>query len=104
MWRHETRSDRSWMDAHLADEFVEFGRSGRRYTRAEIIDVDIGPFEATLPLRDLTIRWLGDHHALVTYQSEIGGHRANRSSIWRHGDSGWLMEFHQGTPTSSESS
>lgn len=104
MWRHEQRSDRSWMDAHLASRFVEFGRSGRRYSRSEIIDMHVEHFEAVLPLPELAIRWLGDHVALMTYQSEIGGQRANRSSIWRHRDARWLLEFHQGTPTSDGTS
>lgn len=104
MWRPETRADRRWMDARLSATFVEFGQSGRRYTRAEIIEADVGDFSAVLPLRDLTMRPLGEHHVLVTYQSEMGGIRANRSSIWQRTPSGWLMEFHQGTPTTDERS
>ena len=90
---------RSHSAAPLSPGFVEFGRSGRRYTREEIIAADIGDFSAVLPLRDLAMRPLGDDYVLVTYQSEISGLRANRSSIWRRTSDGWLMEFHQGTPT-----
>jgi hypothetical protein len=42
------RGDRSWMDAHLADDFTEFGYSGRSYSRAETLDLPVGPIEATL--------------------------------------------------------
>ncbi|CAN5824249.1 hypothetical protein BH24ACT5_BH24ACT5_12520 [soil metagenome] len=98
MWRPETRGDQRWMEAHLSASFNEFGQSGRRYTRAEILDADVGDFSAVLPLRDLTMRPLGEHHVLITYQSEMDGIRANRSSIWKRTESGWLMEFHQGTP------
>jgi hypothetical protein len=38
---------------------------------------------------------------LVTYQAEVDGRLANRSSIWRLADAGWRMKFHQGTPTSA---
>lgn len=59
MWRPQTRGGRRWMEAHLAADFVEFGQSGKRYTRTEILDVEVGEFSAVLPLRDLTMRLLG---------------------------------------------
>ena len=99
MWRPEFRGNREWMDRHLSPDFVEFGQSGRRYSRDEILDLDVDGFVAVLPLRDLAMRSLGPDHVLVTYQSEMDGIRANRSSIWRRTDAGWLMEFHQGTRT-----
>lgn len=89
------------MDQRLARDFTEFGGSGRRYTRAQILDLDVGGIHATLPLRDLECRRLGGGVVLVTYQSEVDGLRANRSSIWRLTDGGRQMEFHQGTPTSA---
>ena len=99
MWRSETRGDRNWMDTHLSADFVEFGRSGRRWSRDEIIELDVGDLSTVLPLHDLTMRPLGDHHVLVTYWSETDGARANRTSIWLRTPSGWVLEFHQGTPT-----
>ncbi|MGB5951227.1 MAG: DUF4440 domain-containing protein [Ornithinimicrobium sp.] len=101
MWRPQTRGDRRWMEAHLAADFVEFGQSGKRYTRSEILDVEVGDFSAVLPLRGLTMRLLGQDHVLLNYQSEMDGLRANRSSIWSRTDSRWLLEFHQGTPTTA---
>ena len=74
---------------------------GRRYTRAEILAVEVGEIHATLPLRDLRMRRLGEGVVLLTYRSEVDGLLANRSLIWRLTDAGWQMEFHQGTPTSA---
>jgi len=82
------------MDAVLDDDFVEFGRSGRRYTKNTLpmdpteIDARLSEFEAT-PLADTV--WL------VTYVSELGGERTNRSSIWLRTPRGWKLRFHQGT-------
>jgi hypothetical protein len=101
MWRPKTRGDRSWMEQHLARDFTELGRSGRRYTRAEILAIEVGEVHATLPLRDLQCRRLGGGVVLVTYQSEVDGLLANRSPIWWLTDAGSQMEFHQGTPTST---
>ncbi len=96
MWDDTTRGDRAWMDEHLTTDFTEHGSSGRRYDRAEILDTEVGPIEATLS--DLAVRRLGRDAALVTYQSEQPRGLANRSSIWRRVDGRWLLAFHQGTP------
>jgi len=101
LWTIATRGDRTWMDAHLTDDFVEYGRSGRAYDKQHILDTPVGPFRAELS--DLTIAWLSDDIALITYQSmAIYGDeppmRANRSSIWLRDGGEWRLRFHQGTP------
>ena len=96
MWRPQTRGDRRWMEARLSEDFVEFGQSGNRYTRTEILDVEVEDFSAVLPLRNLTMRPLGKDHVLLNYQSEMDGLRANRSSIWSRTGTGWLLKFHMG--------
>lgn len=96
MWDASTRGDRSWMDAHLTDDFTEFGYSGRSSTRAEILDMPVGTIDATLA--DLAVRAVGRDAALVTYRSNEPRGAANRASLWRRADSRWRLAFHQGTP------
>jgi hypothetical protein len=96
MWNSDTRGDRSWMDVHLADDFTEFGYSGRSYTRAEILDQPVGTIEATLA--DIAVRAVGRDAALVTYRSDEPRGSANRGSVWRRVDGRWRLAFHQGTP------
>lgn len=101
LWRSETRWDRSHMEAILAPDFVEFGRSGRVYSREDALALEPEPFTARLPLDAWQARLLGPDNALVTYVSEVdrnGVERANRSSIWSRTDDGWKLRFHQGTP------
>ena len=102
MWRPETRFDLAFQEAHFAQDFVEFGRSGKTYTRAQIICGDPTDIHATLPLPQLTIRMLGEGTALLTYHSEAQYdgiiEHARRSSIWTKTKTGWVMRFHQGTP------
>ena len=74
MWRSETRGDREWMDTHLTWDFFELGLSGRRYDRGEVLDAQVGGIDAVLPSRDFRCTNLGD-------------------------PTGWVMDFHQGTPT-----
>jgi ribonuclease HI len=101
MWLADTRGDRTWMDEHLSPSFTEFGRSGRSYTRDEILDQHVTEIEIEMPLSHLDVRRLGTNIALVTYRTiEPRGH-SHRASVWRRADrrSGWQLEFHQGTPT-----
>lgn len=102
MWRAETRFDRAFQEAHFADDFVEFGRSGRVYGRRDIIRTDGHPIEASLPLPDFAVRVLAEGVVLVTYNSAVvydgQTEYTRRSSIWSRKGSDWVMRFHQGTP------
>jgi hypothetical protein len=101
LWHPATRYDRALMDATFAPDFHEFGRSGRRYTRAELLDATPHDFHATL--HDFTEHHLSDTITLTTYISELhtpeGPERANRSSIWDRSSGHWQLRFHQATPT-----
>jgi hypothetical protein len=105
LWRAETRFDDELMDKTFAPDFFEFGRSGRTYTRDEMLFRQSGFSEinATLPLPNFRARYLADDVAQVTYVSEVvyDGRKelGNRSSIWSRIDGTWKLRFHQGTPT-----
>ena len=101
MWRAEKRFDMAFMEAHLAPDFFEFGRSGRTYTRAEILAGPTQSFPAQLPLSNLSIRMLSPNTAQLTYCSAatFDGvvEHARLSSIWTRAEATWVMRFHQGT-------
>jgi hypothetical protein len=103
--KDETRRDQTRMEMLLHPHFIEFGRSGRRYARGEIIS-EFGP-DNVLPFiqsSDFEMVVLGEGVALLTYVSaHVDGadhaHRHSlRSSIWVRTPVGWQMRFHQGTP------
>jgi hypothetical protein len=101
LWRSETRWDPAHMEAILAPDLVEFGRSGRVYSREDALALEHEPFTASLPLDAWRARLLGPDIALVTYVSEVERsevERANRSSVWSRTEDGWKLRFHQGTP------
>lgn len=102
MWREGTRFDQSFQEQRFATDFFEFGRSGRVYTRDQIIRVDLQPIHAVLPLPNLAIRLFDKNTAQVTYNSQVKYDNiteyARRSSIWSRTEGGWVMRFHQGTP------
>ena len=102
MWRGETRFDLMFQETRFAPDFFEFGRSGRVYSRKQIILSEAGEIQAKLPLENLSIRLLDENTAHVTYNSHVEYNgvveHARRSSIWSRGEQGWVMRFHQGTP------
>ncbi len=102
LWREETRFDRKRMRELLAEDFVEFGRSGRIYSREEIMGGQRQPIRAVLPLPDFQARLLAPNVAQVTYNSAVTYDgvvlRGRRSSIWSRESGSWRLRFHQGTP------
>jgi hypothetical protein len=102
MWREVTRFDRIFQEQRFATDFFEFGRSGRVYTRDQIIQLDSQPIHVVLPLPNLAIRLLDQNTVQVTYNSQVEYdsivEHARRSSIWSRTESGWVIRFHQGTP------
>jgi hypothetical protein len=101
MFRNETRGDREWLERHLAPDFIEFGRSGKRYPRRVLIEFEVAStidVNAILPLPEFRMTGLTPDCVLLTCVSEVGGERANRSSVWTRSDDGWVLRFHQATP------
>ena len=102
LWREETRFDLQRMEELLAEDFFEFGRSGRFYRREDTLAVPRGPIDAVLPLPDFRARLLTHDLAQVTYNSAVTYNgavlHARRSSIWSRARNGWVLRFHQGTP------
>jgi hypothetical protein len=101
LWAEDTRFDRALMDRTFAPDFFEFGRSGRRYTRAEMLFGPEDAQEIDATLHNLALRPLSQDVVLVTYQSEVrypeGTEWGNRSSIWDRSSGAWQLRFHQGT-------
>lgn len=107
LWRAETRFDRTRMDEVFAEDLFEFGRSGRRYTREELLDCEESVIDVVLPLPELEVRLLSPDVAQVTYTSVVTREgeveRSRRSSIWSLEGGAWRLRFHQGTPFVAES-
>lgn len=103
--KREVRGSSRALSELLADEFVEFGSSGRIFDKSAIIDAltaETGDLEVSV--EDFALRELAPKVALVTYvAAKPSGYPAVmvrsslRSSIWQQTDRGWRMIFHQGT-------
>jgi hypothetical protein len=90
----------------LAEDFLEFGSSGRVWTRRTIIEL-LAREKGFVPpaIVDFEFRLLSGDVALVTYRTvrtdaETGEHLESlRSSLWTREVGKWRMRFHQGTRT-----
>lgn len=88
----------------LTDDFLEFGSSGRVWTRKSIIELLATERNFRPPaIEDFHCSLISDKVALVTYRTLRNdaktGERLEslRSSIWTRQDGEWRMRFHQGT-------
>ena len=99
LWRPETRFDPEFMDAVLAPGFIEFGQSGTRWSREDVIDTAAYPFEATIT--DYRVRMVTPDVAIATYRADTADTSSHRGSVWRRTGNRWLLEYHQGTPIAS---
>ena len=98
-----TRQDRRRVGQLLAEDFVEFGASGRGWTRDQVLERLVN--EPYLPVRieDFQCALLAIDVALLTYRAvrtdASSGSEASslRSSIWTKKTGEWRMRFHQGT-------
>jgi hypothetical protein len=89
--------DRQHAELLLAIEFVEFGASGRVWTRGDILDeLDRTP-ERVYEISGIGLQILSDASALLTYHLLVAGKRSLRSSLWIKRHDRWQMLFRQGT-------
>jgi hypothetical protein len=85
----------------LAEDFIEFGSSGRVFTKKEIIKSLQAETNLKLSLTNFKLKELDGYYFLATYKSlrEENGKKfyALRSSIWMKKNERYQMIFHQGT-------
>ncbi|MCB1054167.1 MAG: nuclear transport factor 2 family protein [Acidobacteria bacterium] len=104
--RFETRADPKRLAQLLPPDFVEFSRSGRRYSLCDVLAEFSAPGAVLERIHSerFELAEVGDGVALLTYLSAhedaAGAHYrwSLRSSMWLKVGSGWQMRFHQGTP------
>jgi len=100
------RRDEERLRAMLTEDFLEFGSSGRVWTRNSIIEL-LATEKGFFPpaIEDFLCTMLTDKVALVTYRTVRSDGKSGetleslRSSIWTRQGGEWRMRFHQGTRT-----
>jgi hypothetical protein len=103
----EFRRHRAKVSALLDEEFVEFGASGRRFNREEILALLEEESVSEITASEFETTMLSNRAALVTYRSMRRNGKiseARRSSVWVDRGNGWKLVFHHGTKIEEEAS
>jgi hypothetical protein len=101
--RQESGSSRAQLEAMTAEDFWEIGASGRRYSRAFVLDTVAARPEDPVEeddweTSDFHCRRLAADLYLLTYTLLQGGERlTRRATIWQRKGAAWCAVFHQGT-------
>lgn len=97
------RRDRARVAALLAEDFLEFGSSGRVWSREEILELLTSEDYQPPVMEDLRCSLIAENVGLVTYRTvrtdDVSGIRSVvlRSSLWLRESGEWRVRFHQGT-------
>jgi hypothetical protein len=99
--RPELGTTRADFEGMTAEDFWEVGASGRRYSRAYVLDElerrYAGEHADVWETKDFHCRRLAEDLYLVTYTLRQGERVTRRSTIWQRTKAGWKIVFHQGT-------
>nr|WP_260149176.1 nuclear transport factor 2 family protein [Microbacterium endophyticum] len=99
------RQDPTKVSALLHSDFVEIGRSGRKWSREAIIDALASEQDRA---DSEPVEWNGDEIApglfLATFVVRSASAHSRHSSLWDVTSGKPLLRFHQGTPVSESKS
>jgi hypothetical protein len=93
---------RAHFERLLAPGFWEVGASGKRYSRAFVLDAlqrrQEAPIDEAWEAENFEAQALAPGLFLLTYTLHQPTRISRRATLWRRSDIGWLMVYHQGTP------
>jgi ribonuclease HI len=91
----EVRSDRAAVAALLHPEWQEVGRSGRLWTREDVL-AEIGPIDP-VAVEVVSVDRLGPDSILLLWRASTAERSTLRSTLWLRTGGRWQARFHQGT-------
>jgi hypothetical protein len=101
--KKEFRNSRDKVSELIADDFLEFGKSGLVFNKQQVVEYLAGEGnDLEITVTDFEVRELAPTVVLVLYtatmlDSDKTTVPTKRSSIWVYRDEKWQMAFHQGT-------
>jgi hypothetical protein len=99
--RPEFAGSRAQVEAMTAEDFREVGASGRRYSRAYVLETLEARQENTVEdewqASEFHCRELATDLYLLTYTLLQGERLTRRATIWQRSHGQWKIVFHQGT-------
>ncbi|HEY5785117.1 MAG TPA: ribonuclease HI family protein [Microlunatus sp.] len=92
----DVRSDSAAVAALLHPDWTEIGRSGRLWTRDEVLD-GIAPLTEPVTLDPLAVSRVDETTILLLWRAVTDQRSELRSSWWVRDGGDWRQRFHQGT-------
>ena len=102
--RPEVRASRETLDKLLADDFIEFGSSGNKYTKEDILErLPETLDKVEYAVSDFSVDVPSENVAVATFKTERTTNGKDkvvslRSSHWRKNNGQWQIFFHQAKP------
>ncbi|WP_100642626.1 DUF4440 domain-containing protein [Alteromonas facilis] len=91
------RKDKQRLAALISEDFEEIGKSGRKFTKSDIINELVNEEPVAFSTHDFNFIVLAEDCILVKYQTTIDQQSAYRCSIWKRVNNNWQIKYHQGT-------
>jgi len=97
--KNDVRASVLEIDRLIHDDFLEFGKSGGTFHKADLMG-NGGAGEIHVVIDRFDIRPLAEDKVQAVYRTKDlkSLNYANRCSIWKETNGQWQMIFHQGTP------
>lgn len=99
--RPEFGTTRADFERITVDDFWETGASGRRYSRAFVLDElerrFQSPHDDVWEAKEFLCRELAPNLFLLTYTLLQNQRKTRRATIWQRTPDGWKIVYHQGT-------
>lgn len=99
--RNEFGTSRAAFEAMTDAHFWEVGASGRRYSRAYMLDFlekrHAKTAHASWEASDFFCEEIAPDNYLLTYNLFLDGRHTRRATLWRRSIEGWQCVYHQGT-------
>lgn len=99
--RPEFGSTRAAFESMTDADFWEVGASGRRYSRASVLNIlddrYAKPMDESWETRDFFCQEIAVDTYLLTYTLLQDSRVTRRATLWRRSCAGWKIVYHQGT-------
>jgi aminoglycoside 6'-N-acetyltransferase len=92
-----TRKSKKKLNLLLADDFKEFSKSGKIYTKQDILGTLPSELSHKFIATNFETIELSPDVVLINYKTTEQSNTALRSSIWKNINNNWQIVFHQGT-------
>ncbi|QKS70018.1 DUF4440 domain-containing protein [Paenalkalicoccus suaedae] len=95
--RDDVRHDTNLLSDILSDDFVEIGKSGAIFNKADCLETGVSTIDVTIT--EFDARFLAQNLVQTFYHSadNVSQKNVRRTTIWRLEGETWRMLYHQGS-------